>query len=71
MRNYCVTSSLFVIVLFALLTSPQATHAQDGATETDLEALGTKLKAAIASGEMTEKEALAEYEKAAVKEIFL
>ncbi len=64
MRNPCIISSLFIIVLVALLTSPYAIHAQDGATETDLKALGTKLKAAIASGEMTEEEASAEYEKA-------
>jgi hypothetical protein len=64
MRNYCVISSLFIIVLVALLTLPHETHAQDGAAETDLEALGTKFKAAIASGEMTEEEASAEYEKA-------
>ena len=67
MRNYCVISSLFIIVFVALLTLPHATHAQDGATEVDLEALGTKLKAAIASGELTEEEAAAEYEKAAGK----
>ena len=64
MRNYCVILSLFIIVLVALLTVPHATHAQAEATEADLEALGTKLKAAIASGEMTEEEAAAEYEKA-------
>ena len=67
MRNYRIISSVFIIVLVALLTSPDATHAQDKATEADLEALGIKLKAAIASGEMTEEEALAEYEKAAGK----
>ena len=64
MRNYRVTSSLFIIVLVALLTLSHATHAQAEATQADLEALGNKLKAAIASGEMTEKEASAEYEKA-------
>lgn len=64
MRNRCVILSLFIIALVALLTSPHATHAQDGTTETDLEALGTKLKAAITSGKMTEEEASAEYEKA-------
>ena len=67
MRNYCVISSLFIIVWVSLLTLPHATHAQDGATEVDLEALGTKLKAAIASGELTEEEALAEYQKATEK----
>ncbi|MCE2393896.1 CotH kinase family protein [Candidatus Poribacteria bacterium] len=67
MGNYRVISSLFIIVLVALLTSPYATHAQDKATETDLEALDIKLKETIASGEMTEEEALAEYEKAAGK----
>ena len=67
MRNYCVILSLFIIVLVAVLTSLHTTHAQDKATEDDLEALGIKLKAAIASGEMTEEEALAEYEKATGK----
>ncbi len=67
MRNRCVILSLFIIALVALLTSPHATHAEDKATEADLEALSIKLKAAIASGEMTEEEALAEYEKAAGK----
>ncbi len=55
------------MVWVALLTLPHETHAQDGATGTDLEALGTKLKAVIASGEMTEEEASAEYEKAIEK----
>ena len=64
MRNYRVMSSLFIIVLAALLTLFHVTYAQDGATEAALEALGNKLKAAIASGEMTEEEAAAEYEKA-------
>ena len=64
MRNYRVISSLFIIVLAALLTLFHVTYAQDGATEAALEALGNKLKAAIASGEMTEEEAAAEYEKA-------
>lgn len=67
MRNYCAISSLFIIALVALLISPHETHAQDGTTETDLEALGAQLKAAIASGEMTEAEAFAKYEKAAGK----
>ncbi len=67
MRNYCVILSLFIIVLVAVLTSLHATHAQDRAAEADLEALGIKLKAAIASGEMTEEEAVAEYEKASGK----
>ena len=67
MRNYCVISSLFIIVLVALLASPYVIHAQEGTTEDDIEALGAKLKAAIASGEMTEEEASAEYEKAVGK----
>ena len=67
MRNYRIISSLFIIVLLALLTLPHATYGQDKATEADLEALGVKLKEAIASGEMTEEEASAEYEKAAGK----
>ena len=67
MKNYSVISRLFIIVLVALLTLLQTTHAQDGATEADLEALGAKLKTAIASGEMTEAEATAEYEKAVGK----
>ena len=64
MKNFCVILSLFIIVLAALLTLPYATHAQDGAMKVDLETLGAKLKEAIASGEMTEEEAVAEYEKA-------
>ena len=67
MRNYCVISSLFIIVLVALLASPYVIHAQEGTTEDDLEALGAKLKTAVASGEMTEEEASAKYEKAAGK----
>ena len=62
MRHISLT--ILILALVAALTSPHETHAQDGAAETDLEALGTKLKAAIASGEMTEEEASAEYEKA-------
>ena len=58
---------ILILALVAALTSPDATYAQDKATETDLEALGTKLKAAIASGEMTEEAAAAEYEKAVGK----
>ena len=59
--------TILILTLVALLTSPHATHAQDKAAEADLEALGAKLKAAIASGEMTEGEAVAEYEKATGK----
>ena len=62
-----ISTSTLILVLVAALTSPHATYAQDKAIEVDLEALGTKLKAAIASGEKTEEEALAEYEKAAGK----
>ena len=62
MRHISLT--ILILALVAALTSPHETHAQDGAAETDLEALGTKLKATIASGEMTEEEASAEYEKA-------
>ena len=58
---------ILIVPLVAALASPHATHAQDEATEADLEALGAKLKAAIDSSEMTEKEALAEYEEAAGK----
>ena len=58
---------ILILALVAALASPHATHAQDEATEVYLEALGTKLKAAVDSGEMTEKEALAEYEAAAGK----
>ena len=67
MRNYCVISSLFIIVLVALSASPYVIHAQEGTTEDDLEALRAKLKTAVASGEMTEEEASAKYEKAAGK----
>ena len=59
--------TILILTLVALLTLPHATHAQDKAAEADLEALGAKLKAAIASGEMTEGEAVAEYEKATGK----
>ena len=59
--------TILILILVALLTLPHATYAQDKTTEIDLEALGTKLKAAIASGEMTEEAASAEYEKAAGK----
>ena len=59
--------TILILTLVALLTLLQTTHAQDGATEADLEALGAKLKTAIASGEMTEVEATAEYEKAVGK----
>lgn len=59
--------TILILTLVALLTSLHMTHAQDGVAETDLEALGTKLKAATASGELTEEEALAEYQKAIEK----
>ena len=62
MRHIPLT--ILILALVTALVSPHATHAQDKAIEADLEALGIKLKAAIASGEMTEAEALAEYEKA-------
>jgi hypothetical protein len=65
MRHISLT--ILILTLVAALTSFHATHAQDGATETDLEALGAQLKAAVASGEMTEEEASAKYEKAAGK----
>ena len=65
MRHIPLT--ILILALVAGLISPYATYAQDEAKEVDLEALSTKLKAAIASGEMTEEEALAEYEKAAGK----
>ena len=58
---------ILILALVVVLTPPHAAHARDGVTETDLEALGVKLKAAIASGEMTEAEAFAEYEKVAGK----
>ncbi len=67
MRNYCVILSLFIIVLVALLASPYVIHAQEGTTEDDIEALGAKLKTAVVSGEMTEEEASAKYEKTAGK----
>ena len=59
--------TILILTLVALLTSLHTTHAQDRAAEDDLEALGIKLKAAIASGEMTEEEGVAEYEKAVGK----
>ena len=59
--------SILTLALVVALTSPHATYAQDKAIEVDLEALGTKLKAAIASGKKTEEEASVEYEKAADK----
>ena len=62
-----ISISTLILVLVAVLTSPHTTHAQDGSTETDLGALGTKLKAAIASGEMTEAAAAAEYQKSVGK----
>ena len=65
MRHISLT--ILILALVAALVSPYATHAQDKATEADLEALGIKLKKAIANGETTEEEALAEYEKAAGK----
>ena len=65
MRHISLT--ILILTLVAALTSFHATHAQDGATETDLEALGAQLKAAVASGEMTEEEAFAKYEKVAGK----
>ena len=65
MRHIPLTILTFALVV--ALTSPQATHAQDAVTETDLEELGAKLKAAIISGEMTEEEASAKYEKAVGK----
>ena len=63
----CIFILILVLALVAALTLLHATHAQDGTTEVDLEALGAKLKAAIANGEMTEVEAAAEYEKAVGK----
>ena len=56
--------TILILALVAALPSPHATYAQDEAQEAALEALGAKLKAAITSGEMTEEEAAAEYEKA-------
>ena len=67
MRNYCFILNFYIIVSAVSLASPHATYAQDGSTETDLEALGAKLKEAITSGEMTEAEVAAEYEKAIAK----
>ena len=52
--------SILTLALVAALISPHSTYAQDKTTEVDLETLGTKLKAAIVNGEMTEEEALAE-----------
>lgn len=62
-----ISTLILILALVATLTLPHAIHAQDRTTEADLEALGTKLKAAIASGEMTEADAAAEYEKAVSK----
>ena len=62
MRHIPLT--ILILALVVALTSPHTTYAQGGATEVDLEALGAKLKTSIASGEMTEEEATAEYEKA-------
>ena len=58
---------ILILALITALTSSHAIHAQAGATEPDLEALGVKLKAAVTSGKMTEEEAFAEYEKATGK----
>ena len=62
-----ISISILTLALVAALISPHPTYAQDKTTEVDLEALGTKLKAAIASGEMTKADAEAEYEKAVGK----
>ncbi len=58
---------ILILILVTALTSFHATHAQDGAAEADMEALGDQLKVAVASGEMTEEEAFAKYQKAAGK----
>ena len=57
--------TILILALVAALTSLHTTHAQNGTTEADLEALGAKLKAAVDNGEMTQEEALTEYKKIA------